>query len=74
MLIFYQNILQKSMENWAIIATTPRKISETYLCKGVENGTIPMLDSSAAEWTRRVSASLAACPVNLAKEGFCNYL
>ena len=24
----------------------------------------------AAEWTRRVSASLAACPVNLAKEGF----
>ena len=39
-----------------------------------ENDIIPTLDSSVVEVCQRVSASQAACPVSLAKEGFCNYL
>ncbi len=52
----------------------PPKKSKAPLWKVCGNDTIPMLDSSVVKVCQRVSASQAACPVSLAKEGFCNYL
>ena len=45
-------------------------MSKAPLRKVCQNGTIPMFDSSVADVGQRVSASLAACRVGLAKRGF----
>ena len=69
-------ILQKCNGNRKIIAITtpPRKCQKPPCGMSAENDIIPTLDSSVVEVCQRVSASQAACPVSLAKEGFCNYL
>ena len=50
------------------------KSSKDPLRKVSQNGTIPVIDSSAESAVKWVSASQVACPVSLAKEGFCNCL
>ena len=54
--------------------TSLPKSQKAPLRKVCENDTMAMLDSSVVEVCQLVSASQAASPVSLAKEGFCNYL